>query len=346
MSSALYVYLAVYNQALGLGWLAILATLLARGSCVGAWSAIGTLAVALQALVLLDVVHAALGMWPETPIGLLQRLWCKVGHRAEVCVTLVIAWLRDPRVLDSWPFGFLLLTWALADVSRYQLYFLRGLGKQPPCWLAWLRYSDFLLQYPLVIISEAIAVSTVHLTSRGCNLFLAAAGFTIAVTAALPRLKFTTNVPLALSVLAAAALAPIVPGYGAVGLAFQVYEWLIFVPAYAVLWKERQRRLGTATSVDSVPASACEARLRNASETLTKRKDHLQFQIENEKRQALALKKLGRKSEALACMRRKKVCEKQLEQLSKSKMAVDAQCRALDEINLSAARLEQSTQQS
>ena len=84
-----------------------------------------------QIICLLDVLHAASGLWPPDPnISLLQRLWCKVGHRSEVYVTVVLA---GPDVLDDgWQWGFVLLTWCLADVARFQLYAIRTLGRAPP----------------------------------------------------------------------------------------------------------------------------------------------------------------------------------------------------------------------
>jgi hypothetical protein len=48
-----------------------------------------------------------------------------VGHRSEIFISIALAREED---LNSPVFGFLLFTWALADVSRFQLYFCRSLG--------------------------------------------------------------------------------------------------------------------------------------------------------------------------------------------------------------------------
>ena len=63
--------------------------------------------------------------------------------------------LADVSVLNSLAFGWMVFIWALADISRFQLYFLRTLNWEVPLFLRWLRYSDFLIQYPLVVIAEA-----------------------------------------------------------------------------------------------------------------------------------------------------------------------------------------------
>ena len=131
-------HLVLYNQLQAWGWTTVLLAI-SLGGVRGAWTLLGRLVIGLQVLCLLDLVPAAAGLWPEDPqIGLLQRLWCKVGHRSELFVSIAVAATQPdaPALLDSWQFGCLLLTWALADVSRFHLYTLRTLGRQPPPWLA------------------------------------------------------------------------------------------------------------------------------------------------------------------------------------------------------------------
>merc|ERR1719272_1387528 len=108
LATSLKIYIATYNQLNGLGWLYVLLDILSRGF-YGAGTRLGSLVFALQVLVLLDVVHAACGLWPSDPmIGMLQRLWCKVGHRSEICITLL--GFADSSTLEGWTFGFLLFT--------------------------------------------------------------------------------------------------------------------------------------------------------------------------------------------------------------------------------------------
>ncbi|KAL3898123.1 MAG: hypothetical protein SGPRY_012908, partial [Prymnesium sp.] len=67
------------------------------------------------------------------------------------------------------------------------------------------------------------------------------------------------------------------------------------------------------------------AKLREAAETLEKREDYLARKIDNEVKQAQELMKANKKKEALTCMKRKKLYEKQLEQLSNQKMTLETQ---------------------
>merc|ERR1711979_60838 len=105
-SSIVKFHLAVYNQIQGIGWLVIFCDVSLRGPSL-AWTRLGSLVVGLQAVVFLDVVHAGCGLWPSDPnLGMLQRLWCKVGHRSEVFVTLLC--FAQKATLDGWICGLLL----------------------------------------------------------------------------------------------------------------------------------------------------------------------------------------------------------------------------------------------
>lgn len=67
------------------------------------------------------------------------------------------------------------------------------------------------------------------------------------------------------------------------------------------------------------------AKLRDATETLEKREEHLQRKIDNEIKQAQQFSKQNKKKEALTCIKRKKMYEKQMEQLSNAKMTLETQ---------------------
>merc|ERR1719393_582813 len=98
----------------------------------------------------------------------------------------------------------------MADISRYQVYFCRTLDFTPPRWLSWVRYSDFIVQYPLNILAEGAFV-----------------------IAALPHLLALGTGPYGII------------SYAPIALLFQAYEWCIFIPGYWTLWRVRARRLCT-----------------------------------------------------------------------------------------------------
>lgn len=88
--------------------------------------------------------------------------------------------------------------------------------------------------------------------------------------------------------------------------------------------------------------TAAIAKLRDATETLDKREAHLQYKIDNEIKQARAFSKDNKKREALTCIKRKKMYEKQLEQLSGAKITLETQRLALENININRETIEAS----
>jgi len=67
---------------------------------------------------------------------------------------------------------------------------------------------------------------------------------------------------------------------------------------------------------------------------LQKREDHLMRKIENEIKQAKEFSAKGKKREALTCIKRKKMYEKQVDQIINSKITLENQQLALESVNL------------
>ena len=71
----------------------------------------------------------------------------------------------------------------------------------------------------------------------------------------------------------------------------------------------------------TAPAPAVEvqkaamAKVNDTLETITKREEHIQRKVDNEMKQAKAFSQANKKREALQCLKRKKMYEKQLESL-------------------------------
>lgn len=57
------------------------------------------------------------------------------------------------------------------------------------------------------------------------------------------------------------------------------------------------------------------AKVNDTLETITKREEHIQRKVDNEMKQAKAFSQANKKREALQCLKRKKMYEKQLESL-------------------------------
>jgi len=81
-------------------------------------------------------------------------------------------------------------------------------------------------------------------------------------------------------------------------------------------------------------------KLKDTMETIEKREQHIQRKITKENEDAVAFSKANKKREALQCIKRKKMYEKQLEQMSNVKMNMEQQQLALENVNIQREILE------
>ncbi|KAK3243443.1 hypothetical protein CYMTET_46902 [Cymbomonas tetramitiformis] len=169
-SGLVSLWLTLYNLLNSAGWLYVSWHLI-YGVCTqgllsfrNTWPALGGTTWRLQLLVVLDVAHAALGLWGDHPtIPLHRRVWCKVGHRTELFITI---WLVEDQMLSHWSWGPLLASWALADVFRFPFYALSSMGVRVS-WLTRLRYSTCIIQWPFNLLAEANFIASAFVPLRG-----------------------------------------------------------------------------------------------------------------------------------------------------------------------------------
>ena len=113
-----------------------------------AYTAVGPATTLVQSLATLEVLHAALG-WVRSPVG---------TTAAQVASRLISVWAiveRYPAARSSPFYASMVFAWAATEVIRYPFYALNLVGITPPYPLLWLRYSTFLVLYPIGAASEA-----------------------------------------------------------------------------------------------------------------------------------------------------------------------------------------------
>lgn len=96
----------------------------------------------------LEIVHTAIGLTKGSPII------CAIQVLARSLV--YFAFLdSEPRVHNNKSSGLMLIVWCLGDIARYPFYILKLLNVQfyP---VVWLRYSSWILLYPMGFILEGI----------------------------------------------------------------------------------------------------------------------------------------------------------------------------------------------
>jgi len=98
--------------------------------------------------------------------------------------------------------------------------------------------------------------------------------------------------------------------------------------------KKSDASSGGSSSGGQPNTSMAISKLRDASETLQKREEHLKRKVTAETKQAIDFNKQGKKREALTCIKRRKMYEKQMDQIGNQRITLETQQLALENMNL------------
>ncbi|KAK7257780.1 hypothetical protein RIF29_32005 [Crotalaria pallida] len=138
-------YLLAYNSFQAIGWTValtkILANLSSTSSLNGAYASAGHLISILQCAAFLEVIHGAIGLVPSGALLPLMQ-W---GGRTHFLLAIV-AKLDEVQELPSVFITF--LAWSISEVIRYSHYAFSSTGNCPS-WITYLRYTAFIVLYPL-----------------------------------------------------------------------------------------------------------------------------------------------------------------------------------------------------
>ncbi|MDW8418058.1 MAG: protein tyrosine phosphatase-like domain-containing protein [Chitinophagales bacterium] len=147
------VYLKWYNLAALMLW-GLLVMAYAGGGCVFDDEAMYLLAAA-QGVALLEILHARMG-WVKSP-------WLSVAaqvlSRIFVVVVLGLYYKKVTHPLFVYGTFIVSLAWSITEVVRYAYYLMQLLERETG-WLTWLRYSLFIVLYPLGVCGEWLLIAT------------------------------------------------------------------------------------------------------------------------------------------------------------------------------------------
>uniref|UniRef100_A0A1D1ZYW9 Very-long-chain (3R)-3-hydroxyacyl-CoA dehydratase n=1 Tax=Auxenochlorella protothecoides TaxID=3075 RepID=A0A1D1ZYW9_AUXPR len=164
-------YLLAYNATLSAGWAYVLyltlSTIANGGSLMDVWQAVELPLEIVQTAAIAEVIHAALGVVRSpvlvTSMQVASRLWILWGivHLVPEAVTArQVAAVSIPGTGGA-AIGLSLATltsvWALSEVLRYGHFAAKEAGIQSKA-LLWLRYTGFIVLYPLGVSSELAMV--------------------------------------------------------------------------------------------------------------------------------------------------------------------------------------------
>ncbi|KAJ1383574.1 Protein-tyrosine phosphatase-like, PTPLA [Sesbania bispinosa] len=138
-------YLLAYNSLQAIGWAVsftiILCNLLSTASINGTYASAGNLISFLQCAAFLEVIHGAIGLVPSGALLPLMQ-W---GGRTHF-VLAIVGGIEEVQELPSIFITF--FAWSISEVIRYSHYAFSCLGNCPS-WITYLRYTVFIVLYPL-----------------------------------------------------------------------------------------------------------------------------------------------------------------------------------------------------
>ncbi len=156
MSSLVKCYLFIYNFISCVGWIFVLSICLEEIASKGFWFAHSTLYPKVfnslsftQTLAVLECFHSKIGI-VRSPF-----LSCFLQVLSRISIVWGILW---PAESSRYQIGLTLAVtaWALTEIPRYLFYSLNQLTNSIPYPLTWLRYSTFMILYPVGICGELL----------------------------------------------------------------------------------------------------------------------------------------------------------------------------------------------
>ncbi|KAG5507726.1 hypothetical protein JIQ42_08014 [Leishmania sp. Namibia] len=144
-------YLLAYNTGMCVGWGTILVKVikhLAEGrDAASVYPEIAQLLCVAQTGAIAEILHAAFGV-VRSPAG---TTFLQVLSRLIVLYGAVR--IGDTEATKNIIFVQMLIAWCLSEIIRYSFY-SANLVSVRPAWLTWLRYSAFMVLYPVGITGE------------------------------------------------------------------------------------------------------------------------------------------------------------------------------------------------
>eukprot|EP01113_Clastostelium_recurvatum_P030226 TRINITY_DN3662_c0_g2_i5.p1 TRINITY_DN3662_c0_g2~~TRINITY_DN3662_c0_g2_i5.p1 ORF type:complete len:223 (+),score=57.82 TRINITY_DN3662_c0_g2_i5:78-746(+) len=146
-------YLVAYNAIQAAGWSYILAQLCLHyangGRPEGVWPALGRHVALFQYAAVLEIVHALLNLVKTPFLTTLIQVFSRVAL-VTVCIYI-------PDAALQWPVSLMIFAWALTEVIRYSFYAFNQF-KAVPYVLGWLRYTLFIVLYPMGVTGETMTL--------------------------------------------------------------------------------------------------------------------------------------------------------------------------------------------
>ncbi|CAN1275212.1 Very-long-chain (3R)-3-hydroxyacyl-CoA dehydratase PASTICCINO 2 [Linum perenne] len=145
------IYLSVYNWAVFIGWAQVLflaVKTLRESGYEHVYSAVEKPLHLAQTAAVLEVCLATLGLI-RSPIS---------ATLPQIASRLYLTWIvlySFPEIQTHFLVSSVAISWSITEIIRYSFFGMKEAFGSTPSFLLWLRYSTFLVMYPIGISSEA-----------------------------------------------------------------------------------------------------------------------------------------------------------------------------------------------
>ncbi|CAG2109936.1 unnamed protein product [Medioppia subpectinata] len=160
-------YLFCYNLIQFFGWsyglVVVVSGVAAKGNFTGVYEWVRTSVSIFQTLQLIEVVHCLIRLVPSNAFQTL----------IQVLSRLIVVWgvlLPVVEARHSLGVPMLLIAWSIAEMTRY-LYYALNIYDVVPYALTWLRYTLFIVLYPIGVSGELLTIVSAIPYIRDRNLF-------------------------------------------------------------------------------------------------------------------------------------------------------------------------------
>lgn len=149
-------YLKTYNLIQVLGWSYIFYKLLIHdfSSTIEAslWQSLKWPIIIFQNAAVLEIIHSAIGLVKSNPILTTFQVSSRI--LVVVCVLLATPYNYAP---SSYGVPLAIFAWSITEIIRYLFYFMNLNGFVPQL-LLWLRYTTFIVLYPIGVSGELLCL--------------------------------------------------------------------------------------------------------------------------------------------------------------------------------------------
>ncbi|KMT09269.1 hypothetical protein BVRB_6g133690 [Beta vulgaris subsp. vulgaris] len=149
-------YLSIYNWTVCFGWAQVLyfaVKTLKESSYEHVYDAIEKPLLLAQTAAILEIVHGLIGLIRSPITATLPQ----IGSRLYVTWGILYSF---PETQSHFLVSSLVISWAVTEIIRYSFFGMKEVFGSAPSWLQWLRYSTFMLLYPIGISSEVGLIYT------------------------------------------------------------------------------------------------------------------------------------------------------------------------------------------